>query len=165
MFKNRRLLFLYLKCSIVCALLSSVPMIFYVRDAKFTETWLLYVGDGVFLFTLFLALMILSKKAGDNASTGYMLMAGHTITVMAIIVICIITFIVLLIYIPGLLQIGTTNKILKQAPVNTVEDKTRGLLFILFVNAVIGTFSAGSFTSVVTAYTIKREQRGDKADL
>jgi hypothetical protein len=54
---------------------------------------------------------------------------------------------------------------LKHAPANTVEDKTQGLLFILFVNAVIGTFSAGSFTSIVTAYTIKREQRGDKAEI
>src|SRR5215216_2252648 len=143
MFKDRRILFLYFKYSIVCALLSSIPMIFYVRDAKFTETWLLYMGDSLFLFSLFVTMIILSKKAGDNASTGYMLMAGHTITVMAIIIICIITFIVLLIYVPGLLHVGTTDKTLKQAPVNIVEDKTRGLLFILFVNAVVGTFSAG----------------------
>ena len=101
----------------------------------------------------------------NNASTGYMLMAGHAVTVMAIIIICFITFIALLVYVPGLLNAGDTYKTLKQAPANTVEDKTRGLLFILFVNAVIGTFSAGSFTSIVTAYSIKREQRGDKAEI
>jgi len=140
-------------------------MIFFVRDAKFTETWLLYLGDGLFLFSLFISLVLLSKKVGSNANTGYMLMAGHAVTVMAIIMICFITFIVLLVYVPGLLNAGDTYKTLKQAPANTVEDKTRGLLFILFVNAVIGTFSAGSFTSIVTAYSIKREQRGDKAEI
>src|SRR6266487_3139815 len=163
MFKNRGLLLLYFKYSIICALLSSIPMIFYVRDAKFTETWLLYIGDGVFLFCLFITMIILNKKAGENTSTGSMLMAGHAITLMAILIICIITFIALVIYVPGFLHVGTTGKTLKQAPVNIVEDKTRGLLFILFVNATIGTFSAGSFTSIVTAYTIRWEQRGDKA--
>jgi hypothetical protein len=162
---NRASLLLYLKHSIFCALLASIPLIFFVRDTKFTEIWLLYLGDGLFLFSLFISLILLNKKVGDNASTGYMLMAGHAVTVIAIIIICLITFIVLLIYVPGLLHIGNTYQILKQAPANTVEDKTRGLLFILFVNAVIGTFSAGLFTSIVTAYTIKREQRGDKAEI
>src|SRR5438552_1572346 len=129
MFKRRSLL-LYFKHSIICALLSSIPMIFYVRDSKFSETWLLYLGDALFLFSLFISLIFLSKKAGNNLSTGYMLLAGHAVTVMAIIIICTITFIVLLIYVPGILHVGTTHKILKQAPVNTVEDKTRGLLFI-----------------------------------
>jgi hypothetical protein len=140
-------------------------MILFVRDSKFTEAWLLYLGDGLFLFSLFISMILLSKRLGNNASTGYMLMAGHAVTVIAIIIICLITFIVLLIYVPDLLHIGHTHKVLKQAPANTVEDKTRGLLFILFVNAVIGTFSAGSFTSIITAYTLRREQRGDKAEL
>jgi len=140
-------------------------MIIYVREAKFSETWLLFLGDGLFLFSLFISLIFLSKKVADNASTGYMLMAGHAVTVMSVIIICIIAFIALLIYVPGLLHVGTTYKTLKQVPANMVEDKTHGLLFILFVNAVIGTFSAGSFTSIITAYTIKREQRGDKAEI
>jgi hypothetical protein len=162
---NRSSLLLYFKHSVFCALLASIPMIFFVRDAKFAETWLLYLGDAFFLFSLFISLILLSKKVGNNASTGYMLMAGHAVTVIAMIIICFITFLVLLIYVPGLLNVGDTYKTLKQAPPNTVEDKTGGLLFILFVNAVIGTFSAGSFTSVVTAYTIRREQRGDKAEI
>src|SRR3954468_4361001 len=148
---DRASLLLYFKHSLFCALLASIPMIFFVRDAKFTETWLLYLGDGLFLFSLFISLILLSKKVGDNASTGYMLMAGHAVTVIAVIIISLITFIVLLVYAPGLLNMGDAYKTLKQAPANTVEDNTRGLLFILFVNAVIGTFSAGSFTSVVTA--------------
>jgi hypothetical protein len=164
MFK-RTSLFLYFKYSIICAILSSIPMVIYVRDAKFTETWLLYLGDGLFLFSLFISLIFLSKKVGNNASTGSMLMAGHAVTIIAMIIICVIAFVALLIYIPGLLHFGNAYKTLKQTPPNMVDDKTNGLLFILFVNAVIGTFSAGSFTSIVTAYSIKREQRGDKAEV
>src|SRR5437868_1399960 len=101
MFKLSSLL-LYFKHSIICAILATIPMIFYVRDAKFSETWLLYVGDGIFLFSLFVSLILLSRKAGDNASTGYMLFAGHAVTAISVIIVCIITFIVLLIYAPGL---------------------------------------------------------------
>jgi hypothetical protein len=140
-------------------------MIIYVREATYSETWLLYLGNGLFLFSLFISLIFLSKKAAHNASTGYMLMAGHAVTIISMIIICIIAFIALLIYIPGLFSFGTAYKTLKQVPANMVEDKTHGLLFMLFVNVVIGTFSAGSFTSILTAYSIKREQRGDKVEI
>jgi hypothetical protein len=94
-----------------------------------------------------------------------MLMAGHAVTIISMIIICVIALIALLIYIPGLFGFGTAYETLKQVPANMVEDKTHGLVFILFVNVVIGTFSTGSFASILTAYSIKREQRGDKAEI
>src|SRR3954462_2846773 len=101
MFKRRSLV-LYFKHSIICAILASIPMIIYVREATYNESWLLYLGNGLFLFSLFISLIFLSKKVANNASTGYMLMAGLAVTIISMIIICIIAFIALLIYIPGL---------------------------------------------------------------
>jgi len=165
LFKYPTILFTYFKYSIVPAIIASVPAIFFIKDDKFTQTWLLYLGDGIFLFSIITIMLIMSRKTHYEAATGSLLIAGHTITVFGIIVICLITFILLLFYVPDLFHLGNTKEVLKQAPANIVFDKTHGLLYILFVNAVIGTFAAGSFATLIMSYSTKRNQEGDKAEL
>jgi hypothetical protein len=114
---------------------------------------------------MIVVILIISKRARNNAATGSVMIAGHAITIFSVILICLITFITLLIYLPDLFHFGNTKEALTQAPANVVLDKTHGLMFILFVNAVLGTFSAGSFTTIILSYTAKREQRGDKAEI
>lgn len=155
----------YFKYSILPSIIASVPMVFFIRDPTFSQTWLLYLGDAFFLFSMIVVMLVLSKNAQNNAGTGALLIAGHTITISSIILICVITFIMLLIYIPDLLITGNTQKALKQTPPNMVLDKTHGLMFVLFMNAVFGTGTAGSFASIIMSYTMKREQRGDKAEI
>jgi hypothetical protein len=155
----------YFKYSILPSAIACIPTVFFIRDAKFTETWLLYLGNAIFLFSMIVVMLILSKNAQNNASTGALLIAGHAITISSIILICVITFILLLIYVPDLLIIGNTDKALKQTPPNMVLDKTHGLMFVLFMNGVFGTGTAGSFASIIMSYSMKREQRGDKAEI
>lgn len=165
MFKHPAILLGYFKYSILPSILACIPMAFFLRDPKFSQTWLLYLGDGVFLFSMISIMLVLSKTAHHNAATGALLIAGHAITVFSIILICLITFIMLLIHVPDLFAQGNTTKALKQTPTNMVFDKTRGLMFILFMNAVFGTGSAGSFASIIMSYSMKREQRGDRAEI
>jgi len=165
MFKHPAILLAYFKYSIIPAIIASIPIVFFIKDSRYSQTWLLYVGDAIFLFSMIVVILLLSKKAHHNAATGSLLIAGHAITVFGIILICVITFILLLLFVPGLLHTGDTDKALKQTPTNMVYDKTHGMMFILFVNAIIGTFAAGSFASVIMSYGTKREQRGDKAEI
>lgn len=165
MFKPPTILRAYFKYSILPSIIASVPMVFFIRDSTFSQTWLLYLGDAFFLFSMIVIMLILSKNAQNNAGTGALLIAGHAITIFSIILICVITFIMLLIYIPDLLIAGNTQKALKQTPSNMVLDKTHGLMFVLFMNAVFGTGTAGSFASIIMSYSMKREQRGDKAEI
>src|SRR5256885_1999310 len=106
MFKHPAILLAYFKFSVFPAILASVPVTFFIRDAKFSETWLLYLGDAFFLFSMIVIMLIISKNADNNAATGSLMIAGHAVTIFAIILICIITLILLLIYVPDLLQFG-----------------------------------------------------------
>lgn len=165
MFKHPAILLGYFKYSVLPAIIASVPVLFFIKDASYSQTWLLYLGDAIFLFSMIVIIVMLSKRSGYNAATGSLLIAGHAITVFAIVLICLITFLLLLFFVPGLLHTGNTQKELMNTPTNTVYDKTHGMMFILFVNAVVGTFAAGSFASLIMSYTTKREQRGDKAEI
>jgi len=165
MFKYPAMLRIYFKYSILPSIVASVPMVFFIRDAAFSETWLLYVGNAFFLFSMITVMLILSKNAHFNAGTGSLLIAGHAITIFSIANICLLAFIILLLYVPGLLHVGNTQKALKQTPPNMVFDKTNGLLFIVFMNAVFGTGTAGSFASIIMAYSMKTNQKEDKAEI
>jgi|GEM_PF-3505594 len=165
MFKHPAILLAYFKYAILPSIIASVPTVFFIRDATFSQTWLLYLGDAFFLFSMIVIMLILSKNADHEAGTGALLIVGHAITVFSVILICVIAFILLLIYVPDLLITGNTGKALKQTPANIVLDKTHGLMFILFMNAVFGTGTAGSFASIIMSYSMKREQRGDKAEI
>jgi hypothetical protein len=165
MFKHPAILLAYFKYAILPSIIASVPVIFFIRESTFSQTWLLYLGDAFFLFSMVVVMLILSRQAHDDAGTGALLIAGHAITVFSIILICVITFILLLIYVPGLFSPGNTQKSLTQTPANMVYDKTHGLMFVLYMNAVFGTGTAGSFASIVMSYSTRREQRGDKAEI
>jgi hypothetical protein len=165
MFKHPAILLAYFKYAVLPSAIASVPTIFFIQDSTFSQTWLLYLGDAFFLCSMIVVMLILSKNAHHEAGTGALLIAGHAITIFSIILICLIAFIMLLVYVPDLLIAGNTHKALKQTPANIVLDKTHGLMFILFMNGVFGTGTAGSFASIMMSYTMKREQRGDRAEV
>lgn len=164
MFKHPAILLGYFKYSILPAVLASIPMIFFIKDARFSQTWLLYLGDAIFLFSMIVVILMLSKTANHNAGTMSLLIAGLAITVFSIIIIFFITFILLIIFIPGLFHSGSTEG-LEKPPANMVFDKTHGLMYVLFMNAFFGTAAAGSFVSTILSYTAKRNQKTDKAEL
>jgi len=60
---------------------------------------------------------------------------------------------------------GDAGGTLKQTPANMIHGNTNGLAFIVFMNALFGTGSAGSFASIMLSYTMKSEQRGDRAEI
>jgi len=160
MFKKRGAFTFLLKYTILIAILSSIPMLFYIRDARFSETWLLYLGNAFVLAGVFPLMIYFNKKFGnEDADTGAMITAGLIITSITIIIILIIAILLLIIFIPGLFSRGMAGKILTQAPLNKVEDKTNGLLFIVILNVLFGNFIAGSFSSLITAFTAKKNQK------
>jgi hypothetical protein len=155
----------YLVSAIGSAILSSIPMMYFVNSGRYQDTWLLFLGDAIFLFLMIGVTVYINRTKDDNATTGSMIIAGHWITLMATIAVCLITFIVVWINIPDLFGGGGTGRTLTREPSNMVEDSTDGLLFILFAHAILATFSAGSFATLITAYTIKKDQRKDRAEI
>ena len=149
------------KSAVLTAIISALPMVFYIKDARFSETWLLYLGDALFLFSMFVVIFFLNKIfSSQNASTSTTIAAGIIITLIAIAIICIVALLLFIVYVPGIFGKTVSSGQLTQAPPNIVEDKTSGLLFIVFMNATFGNFSAGAFASLLMAYSAKRNQKG-----
>ena len=59
-------------------------------------------------------------------------------------------------------DIQASNPQLQESPPQ-MGHLNRGLVFVLFMNAIVGNVSTGSFISILLPYTIKRNQKGDMA--
>ena len=60
------------------------------------------------------------------------------------------------IFIPGYLGNGPAAKVLADNPPNDVFDKTNGMSLKIFLTAIIGNFSAGSFVGIVVPFYSSR---------
>lgn len=157
MFKNLKILPL-VKFSVVAAILFSIPMFFFLRDSTFSQAWLLYLGNFLFMLAIAGYLLYFNERKDENASTTSQLLTGHVVTVIGVILSVIISLIALSIFIPGIFQSGTPDKVLEQAPAQDQGRKTNGLVFMVLMNAVVGNVSTGSFVSIILAYYQKRDQ-------
>jgi uncharacterized membrane protein len=153
---------MYLKFAALAAIVYCIPVIFFLRGGDYTDAWLLYIGNFLFLFPIMLFLFRFNWQRKQNASSVSMLSAGHITTAIGVIMSCILCLILMLIMVPGYLQSGTADKVLQDAPANMVDDKTNGLSFMVFADAIFGNVSTGSFISIIYPFSLKRDQTKEK---
>lgn len=153
---------LYIKFAALAAIVYCIPVFFFLRDATYSSAWLLYLGNLLFLFPIMFFLIRFNQLRKQNASSVAMLTAGHIATAIGIVIACILCFILILLMVPGWLDAGSADKVLQQAPANTVDDKTKGLAFMVFSDAIVGNVSAGSFISIIYPFTLKGDQTREK---
>ncbi len=152
----------YLMFGMLAAILFCIPMLIFISSAKFINTWWLYVGNVLFLLGIVFFMLSFNKKKGEDPSTQTMIAAGHITTIVGIILSIIVAVIALLMFVPDILSSGQSDTVLENAPSTTGTGKTHGLVFMLFLNTIIGNFVAGSVPSIVLSYTAKRDQTKDR---
>lgn len=152
----------YLIYGLLGAVVYSIPVIVFLSEPDYSQGWLLYLGNLLFLFVIVGFVYAFNKKRSENAGTMAMLAAGHIATIIGIVASCILAFILLVMMVPGYLDAGTTEKVLTGEPANTVYDKTRGLSFMVFATAIIGNLSAGSFVSIIFPFALKADQTRER---
>ena len=144
---------LYLsKYSIVPAVLYIVPAIIFLRDETFSQTWLLYVGNALFLCYVFLfELLLFNRQHITNSS----ITAGLAVTITGVIISCVLVLLCTLLFAPGLFHLGSSGIGLTNKPPALAQKSTFPIWFILFATATIGNFSAGAFSSIMTGTVLK----------
>ena len=152
----------YMKYGAVAAGVYSIPVIIFLKTADYRNTWLLFSGCLLFLFIIVFFLFSFNKKKRQNAAAGNMLLSGLMVTSTGVLISVVICFLLLLIFIPGFLGHGTTQKVLRSGPSNLVMDKTGGLAFMVFMTTIMGNFSAGSFVSILFPFALKKDQTKEK---
>jgi hypothetical protein len=159
---NIRKYFFY---SLMAAVLYCIPVLIFIIHATYTDAWLLYLGNFLFMGAITYFMLTFNRKREDNASSTSMLVAGHATTVMGIIIACIISFIILVLLVPGFFHSGVAGKVLADNTPMNVRGNTNGLSFMVFADAVFGNISAGSFISIILAFTVKRDQTRESSTL
>ena len=143
----------YIKWGIISAIAFCIPMFIFVKSAEYTETWWLYVGNTLFLVVIAIYMLVFNKNQRENASTQTMMAAGHIATVIGIIISCIVAVIILAV---------AGGDTMGDAPAQTGTGNTHGLVFFVFMNAIIGNLCGGSFSSILIPYSARRNQTKDK---
>lgn len=152
----------YLIYGLLAAVVYCIPVVIFLSNPEYSQAWLLYLGNLLFLFPVIAFLYAFNKRRSENAGTLVMLASGHITTVIGIVISCILAFLLLVIMVPGYLDGGTTEKVLTGEPANTVYDKTRGLSFMVFATAIVGNISAGSFVSIIFPFAMKADQTRER---
>jgi predicted ABC-type exoprotein transport system permease subunit len=161
MFKKEYILS-YIKWGIISAIAFCIPMIIFVNSGDYQNTWLLFLGNGLFLVAIAAYMLSFNKMKGGDASTQTQMAAGHIATIAGIIISCIVAAIAIAVFIPDVFSPGLADNALENAPAQTGTGKTHGLIFFVFMNATIGNLCGGSFVSLILPYTAKRDQTKDR---
>jgi uncharacterized membrane protein len=148
----------YLAYAVTAAIIYSLAVAFFLQDSTYSESWLLYLGNALFMVVIVLFLFSYNRRREKNARSMAMLKAGFVTSTMGVIISCLLCFILLSIMIPGLFHSGTPDKVLTGEPVNTVPDKTHGMLFMIFGSAIIGNLAVGMFVCIIFPFTLKGDQ-------
>ncbi len=150
MFKSS-FLNIYLSFAFAAALVYSVPVCFFITEADYTRSWLLYLGNFLFMIVIGIFLFFISRLRQTNPGMFSLMLTGEKQVLRSTAMAVLLSFMLLLIFIPGLLESGIAGRVIINKPVNTIHDKTNGLDVMVIANAVIGNISSGSFASVILA--------------
>jgi amino acid transporter len=143
--------------AVVAAVLFAIPMIIFLQDTTYSHAWLLYLGNFLFMCAIAAYMIRFNEKKDENAATISLLSTGHVVTIIGVVISVILAFIALSVFVPGLFT-STPDKVLENAPAQEEGRATNGLVFMVFMNAIVGNVSTGSFVAIILAYYQKRDQ-------
>ena len=146
---------------LIAALAFSIPVYFFISDDKYSDSWLLYVGSFLFMIVIGVHTIRESNLRKENESTLALAFFSHVTTITGILFSVLFSFILLSLLVPGYLNAGNADQLLKGEPVNTIKDKTDGLSFEVFFAATVINFSVGSFTGIIFPFYSNRSQESD----
>lgn len=147
---------------VLAAIAYSIPGYIFIQKAIYTESWVLYIGNFLFMVVIGCFLFYVSGIKDNNLNTLSLIIAGEKTVVTGVIVSALLSFILLLILVHGLLGTGIPGKVMASKPANTITDRTNGLDFMLIINSLIGNFVTGSFVSVMVPASLKRKQKTEQ---
>ena len=150
------------RTSVIAAVLFCIPVFFYIHFGDYTGSWLLYLGNFLFLVVLWLHTMAENKKRSKNESILTLVFSGHLTTLAGILLSCVLCFILLVLFVPGYLAPGIAEKTLTSSPPQVAIGRTNGLSFEIFMAATVVNFSVGSFSSILLPFYTNRDQTKDR---
>jgi formate/nitrite transporter FocA (FNT family) len=155
---------IYLRFAILAAIIYCLPVYFFIRKADYTQAWLLYVGNFLFMAVIVAFLFYFSRLKNDNPGTLSLIVSGQKEVVLGMVIAGVISGILLIILIPGLFGKGIPARVLSEAPANLLQGKTKGLSSMVLIDSTIGNFVTGAFMSLILPASLRRrtQKKGEE---
>ncbi len=146
----------------LAAILYSIPVLFFFSRGVYGDLYYIYIGLGLFMFTIFSYAVQLVNRPYDRKRAVSMLIAGNLATLAGVLITVIIIGVGFLFFFPNVFVVRPVAETIYQAPGSIQPARPSGLLFMIMMITIFGNISVGSFVSVVTAYVGKKDQTEDQ---
>lgn len=125
----------------------SISVWFFLYNADYKQTWIMYGGSAFFTFIVMLYLIKASQNKDENLTSKMMIFAGHLMVVAGIIM--SVFFCLILIHDYKSEYLAAQNILMPSTHGNTTN------LLTLFLPALLVNLLSGSFISLMSGYLIK----------
>jgi hypothetical protein len=159
---NRQHIKEYFSYGFLAALLYSIPVFVFLSHKNYEDFYYIYIGIGLFMFTIFFYALRLVSRSYDSKRAVSMLIAGNLATLAGVVMASLMIIGSFFFYFPDMFTITPTESLLHDAPSTIQPQRPSGLLFMMMVLTIFANTSVGSFVSVITAYVGKKNQTKDK---
>lgn len=159
---NRQHTWEYFSYGFLAAVLYIIPVFLFLSQKKYENLYYLYIGTGLFMFTIFFYALRLVNRPYDSKRAVSMLIAGNLATLAGVFISIIFVIIGFFFYFPGMFSITPTESLIRDSPPTVQPVRPSDLLFMIMILTVFANTAVGAFVSVVTAYVGKKNQTEDK---
>ena len=140
------LLKIYIGFAIAAALVYAMPVYFFIGNADYTKSWLLFMGNFLFMVVIgYLSFLYQPVRIASLPNAGHDYCRTEAGVAVSFFQPVCRDY-------PA--HHNGTGKFMINKPANTIHDKTNGLDFMVIVNSVIGNFFTGSFITVILAASL-----------
>lgn len=159
---NRQHVKEYLSYGFLAAVLYLIPVFVFLSNKNYEDFYFLYIGVGLFMFTIFFYALRLVNRPYDRKRAVSMLIAGNLATIVGVAIASIMVIVSFFFFYPNVFSVTPTDSLLQHTPTAVQPERPSGLLFMMMLLTIFANASVGSFVSVVTAYVGKKNQTRDK---
>ncbi|MES2329760.1 MAG: hypothetical protein V4539_09165 [Bacteroidota bacterium] len=152
----------YFTNGLLAAILYTIPVFFFLSQKKYEDFYYLYIGTGLFMFTIFFYALRLVSRPYDSKRAVSMLIAGNLATLAGVFISVLLVIAGFFFYFPAIFSVTPTESLIQDAPSTIQPARPSGLLFMIMILTIFGNTAVGAFVSVVTAYVGKKNQTRDK---
>ena len=138
-------LFFHFKYSLACAIAYCIPAFFLFESGKYSNAWLLYLGNFCFAIILITGNVLLNNRKPELQTLRPMITTALKIELKGIVITCVLLLALVFIFHAG--------NILKHEPANVL-----GLYIMLPLNAVIINLAVGGICIFFWVISAKKKE-------
>jgi hypothetical protein len=135
-------------------------MIFFLSQHEFQMIWVLYLGNGLFLFSVFLLIYVLNRRDYFGASKVSSAIAGHLISLAGAALSVLISVLLYVLFVTDWFQGHHSEALLNAAPAMG-PNRSADLLAVILMNSSICNTISGFFAATLTSFIANRHQDPD----